>query len=140
MNLQLLQPAVRAYLMEHIHDNAASFLLKSHSFQDITSQELTQQLIGLQKARLKFPLFFENDQIIFPPKVNLEQTSSWTTAMYKASLFNGENMVDLTGGFGIDISAFAQVFKNSTHIELDPKLQELAMQSFKAQGLSLIHI
>lgn len=136
MNLLLLQPAVRDYLMEQIHENSASFILKSHPFPDLSTQELTQQLIGLQKARLKFPQLFENKNIIFPPKVNLEQTSSWATAQYKAALFTGENMVDLTGGFGIDVAAFANTFTTTTHIELNPSLQELAAQSFKAQGLN----
>ncbi|MGJ8684174.1 MAG: THUMP-like domain-containing protein [Nonlabens sp.] len=138
MNLLLLQQAVRDYLMEHIHENAASFLMKSHPFQDITAQELTQQLIGFQKSRLKFPELFENKNIVFPPKINLEQTSSWITAQHKASMYPGKNMVDLTGGFGIDVSAFAKAYSTTTHIELNPDLQQLAAQSFKAQELSTI--
>ncbi|MBF4983129.1 methyltransferase [Nonlabens mediterrranea] len=136
MNLKLLQPVVREYLLEHLHVNAASFLLKKHPFEDISAQELAQQLIGLQKARIKLVPYFNNPQIIYPPKVNLEQTSSWSTATYKANLFNGEKMIDLTGGFGIDISAFAKAYNNTTHIELHTDLQKLAEQSFKAQGLT----
>ncbi|GAK75829.1 SAM-dependent methyltransferases [Nonlabens ulvanivorans] len=79
---------MREYLLEHLHVNAASFLLKSHPFDSISPQELTQQLVGLQKARLKFEPLFVHDQVIFPPKVNLEQTSSWSTATYKANLFS----------------------------------------------------
>ncbi|PQJ30461.1 methyltransferase [Nonlabens arenilitoris] len=136
MNFKLLQPAVRDYLIEHLHFNAATFLLKSHPFENISTQELTQQLIGLQKARLKFEPLFINPNIIFPPKINLEQTSSWSTATYKANLYNGENMIDLTGGFGIDISAFAKAYTNTTHIELNKDLQKLAAQLFTAQELT----
>ncbi len=136
MNLSLLEHVVRDYLMEHLHENAASFLLKSHPFESISSPELAQQLIGFQKARSKFPLLFENYQVIFPPKVNLEQTSSWSTAVYKANLFQGNKMMDLTGGFGIDVSAFAKKYNDTTHVELNSTLQELAAQSFLAQGLT----
>lgn len=136
MNLKLLQQDVRDYLMEHLHDHATSFILKKHPFTDITTQELTQQLVGLQKARFKFPHLFENEQIIFPPKVNLEQTSSWSTAKYKAGLYYGESMIDLTGGLGIDISAFAKAYSKTTHVELNAPLQQLAAQSFKAQDLT----
>lgn len=136
MNFKLLQPAVRDYLIEHLPFNAATFLLKSHPFENISTQELTQQLIGLQKARLKFEPLFINPNIIFPPKINLEQTSSWSTATYKANLYNGENMIDLTGGFGIDISAFAKAYTNTTHIELNKDLQKLAAQLFTAQELT----
>jgi len=110
--------------------------LSEYKIEELNTQELTQQLIGLQKARVKFPFLFENNEIIFPPKINLEQTSSWSTALYKSSLFSGYNMIDLTGGFGIDVSAFAKTYKNTTHIELNNQLQILANQSFKAQGLT----
>ena len=133
MNLALLQPQVRDYLLVHLHENAASFILKSHPF-DISSQELAQQLIGLQKAKSKFPILFKNEQILYPPKVNLEQTSSWETAIYKANLVKGDSMMDLTGGFGIDDIAFAKAYSTTIHIELNPELQELAAHNFKALG------
>ncbi|WP_438962235.1 class I SAM-dependent methyltransferase [Nonlabens sp.] len=135
MNLKLLQQDVRDYLMEHLHDHAASFILKKHPFTDITSKQLTQQLVGLQKARAKFPHLFNNKKVIFPPKMNLEQTSSWSTALYKAGLYDGERMIDVTGGFGIDIAAFAKAYSKTTHVELNTSLQEIASQSFKAQEL-----
>jgi len=132
MNPVLLQPQVREYLMEHLHENAAAFILRSHPF-DIAPQELVQQLVGLQKARAKFTVLFKNSQILYPPKVNLEQTSSWETAMYKANLVKGNSMIDLTGGFGIDDIAFAtclpagrKPFKQAIHIELNQDLQKLA--------------
>lgn len=134
MNSQLLQPQVRAYLLQHLKESAAVFMLRSHPF-DIDNRELTQQLIGLQKAASKFPLLFENDQILYPPKVNLEQTSSWETASYKASITNGSSMIDLTGGLGIDVIAFAKAYSQTIHIELDQDLQHLAQHNFKALHL-----
>lgn len=136
MNLALLHDDVRAYLLKHLHDNVAAFALRTHPFTNLTTQELVQQLVGLQKAQLKFPLLFENAQILYPPKENLEQTSSWTTAQYKAALVSGSSMIDLTGGFGVDVSAFAKAYKQTTHVEHNSNLQELAVQSFKAQELN----
>lgn len=136
MNLALLEPDIQRYLLEHIHDNIAGFALRKHPFLNVTTQELAQQLLGLQKAKSKFPSFFDNSQIVYPPKVNLEQTSSWTTAMYKAALIKGNSMVDITGGFGVDVSAFAKAYKATTHVELNESLQLLANQLFKAQGLT----
>jgi 16S rRNA G966 N2-methylase RsmD len=136
MNHAILHDDVRNYILEHIHENAGAFALRKHPFNNLSIQELAQQLVGLQKAQLKFPALFENSQIIYPPKENLEQTSSWTTAVYKAALINGCSMVDLTGGFGIDVSAFAKAYPQTTHVELNGTLQELAVQLFKAQGLN----
>ncbi|MEP0480202.1 MAG: methyltransferase, partial [Nonlabens sp.] len=135
MNLTVILPEVTVYLRERLHENAAAFMLKKHPFNEVTNLELTQQLIGLQKARNKFPSFFENDQIIYPPKVNLEQTSSQTTAVYKSQIFKIDSMIDLTGGFGVDVSAFAKACPTTTHIELSSQLQEYAQHSFKEQGL-----
>jgi len=136
MNPVLLQPQVREYLMEHLHENAAAFILRSHPF-GIAPQELVQQLVGLQKARAKFPVLFENGQVLYPPKVNLEQTSSWETAIYKANVVNGNSIIDLTGGFGIDNIAFAKAYPTTIHIELNKDLQELAAHNFKALDLPI---
>ena len=132
MNTQVIHPDVRAYLLEYLTSNPSDFILKSHSFENLSSQELAQQLIGLQKSRTKFPSLFENDQVLFPPKVNLEQTSSAITAHYKSQLIKGETAIDLTGGYGVDSYAFAKAEFKTTHIEKQPQLQEYALQLFKA--------
>lgn len=137
MNLQVTAPQVRAYLLEHIHDHPAHFLMSSHPF-DLEAKELTQQLVGLQKAQKKFPDLFNNSEVVFPPKINLEQTSSQITAFYKSQLVKGRTMVDLTGGWGVDVSAFAKAGFQSTHLEVSASLQPYAVQLFKAQGLKVV--
>lgn len=136
MNQALITEEVDRYLRSHLHENAASFMLKKHPFDQISNKELTQQLVGLQKAKNKFPSLFRNLHIIYPPKVNLEQTSSEVTAQYKAQLFPCDSMIDLTGGFGIDVSAFAKACPATIHIELNSSLQQYALQLFKAQDLT----
>ncbi|BAO55913.1 THUMP-like domain-containing protein [Nonlabens marinus] len=134
MNLKVLQPQVREYLMEHLHESPAGFILKSHPF-EIEVKDLTQQLIGLQKARYKFPLLFEHREILFPPKVNLEQTSSASTAAYKAQITQGNSMIDLTGGLGVDVIAFAKAYSQTTHVERDKSLQEITAHNLSALQL-----
>lgn len=51
---------------------------------------------------------------------SLEQCSSEKVATYKASLFDGKNMLILAGGLGIDDIAFARSFDNV--VSLDPDL------------------
>ena len=118
----LLKPEIRKYLLEHLTEHPADFLLRSHPFQ-IDSKALTQQLVGLQKSQKKFPELHQHPEILFPPKVNLEQTSSATTALYKSHIVSGNSMVDLTGGWGVDVLAFAKAGFQSTHIERDKELQ-----------------
>jgi hypothetical protein len=113
-------------------------MLKKHPFDGVTNQELTQQLIGLQKAKSKFPSLFKTENVIYPPKVNLEQTSSEISAQYKASLIEGNEVIDLTGGYGIDAVAFCKAGKNTTHIELNPELQVYSQELFKTLDLAII--
>jgi 16S rRNA G966 N2-methylase RsmD len=135
MNQAVIRTEIDTYLKAHLQETAASFMLQKHPFDRVSNQELTQQLVGLQKARHKFPSLFENHQIMYPPKVNLEQTSSEITAVYKSQLYQIDSMIDLTGGFGIDVSAFAKACSSTTHIELSKSLQEYAQHSLKVQEL-----
>jgi 16S rRNA G966 N2-methylase RsmD len=138
MNQAVIRTEIDTYLKAHLQETAAAFMLQKHPFDRVSNRELTQQLVGLQKALHKFPSLFENHQIMYPPKINLEQTSSETTAVYKSQLYQIDNMIDLTGGFGIDVSAFAKACSSTTHIELSKSLQEYAQHSFKVQKLQTI--
>lgn len=129
MNTALLQPEVRAYLQEHEHTPLHAFILKGSPFIDITVQELAQQLEGKRKAKGKLPRWHNTDGILFPPKLNMEQTSSEATANYKASIMQGTTLADGTGGFGIDAYHFAQTNKQVTHIEMDGSLSRLAQSN-----------
>ncbi len=132
MSTALLQPEVRAYLQEHEHTPLHAFILKGSPFKDITIQELAQQLEGKRKAKNKLPLWYNTAGILYPPKLNIEQTSSEATASYKASIMQGTNLADGTGGFGIDAYHFAQVNKQVTHIEMDASLSKLAQSNARA--------
>ncbi len=100
-------------------------------FEGISTQELLVQLSGKKRAEKKLPLWFQTREIIYPPNVNLEQTSSEITAKYKASLIEGDRLLDLTGGFGIDSYYFANKVKTVRHFELNPELQEIASHNFQ---------
>jgi len=39
---------------------------------------------------------------LYPNKISIEQTSSEITANFKSKIVNGDTLVDLTGGFGVD--------------------------------------
>ncbi len=131
MNEHLTDKEVVAYLKKIIHSNPLDIALKKSPFPHLSSNQLAQQLAGMQIARKKFPDLYENREIIYPPKVNLEQTSSQTAASYKASRIKGP-IIDLTGGFGIDCCAFYQhSSKDVTHVELNRDLQMYSEHLFK---------
>ncbi|MBO2545139.1 class I SAM-dependent methyltransferase [Salegentibacter sp. BDJ18] len=134
MNKAILNEEVQEFLRNNLKTTAAELALRGSSFSGISSSELAQQLTGLQKAEKKLPTWFKNFQIYYPPKLNLEQTSSETTAKYKASLVKGKTLIDITGGLGIDDFYFAQNFKEVIHCELNAELSEIAAHNLKQLG------
>ncbi len=131
MNSAVLRPEVQAFLKENEHTAITTFLLKGSPFEDISIQELTQQLEGKRKAKHKLPLWYQTDGILFPPKIHLEQTSSEVTAAYKASLMRNKTLADLTGGLGIDTYYFSKKIAQVTHIEMDMPLSAFAKANFE---------
>lgn len=141
MNLALIRPDVQLYLEAHLHSPIATFIFKGSPFPEITIQELAQQLEGKRRVKSKLPLWYETKGILFPPKVNIEQTSSQATAQYKASLLKGGSIIDITGGLGIDSYYFSKIIPNVTHVEMNEKVSAFAKANFetlKATGITCI--
>lgn len=103
-------------------------------FKDISIQDLLVQIEGNIKAKNKLPLWHNTPAILFPPKLNLEQTSSQITAAYKASLIKGISLADLTGGFGVDCCFFSDTFENISHFEMNTTLSQIAAHNFDVLG------
>lgn len=93
-------------------------------------QELVQQIKGRKIAEKKFP-FLNQENIIFPPNLNLEQASSQDTAEYKAQFFKGKKFLDLTCGFGIDAYFLSQNFEEITLIEQNTELLEIVKNNWE---------
>lgn len=134
INLALLNAEVVNYLKDNASLSAATIVLKGSPFKNITAQELAQQHTGLLKSKDKLPLWYNTEGILFPPKVNIEQTSSSKTARYKASLISGKNIIDITGGLGIDDYYFSKAFDTVTHCELNESLSALAAHNSNVLG------
>jgi len=138
MNLALIGPDVQAYLEKHDHTPITTFIFKGSPFSDITIQELAQQLEGKRRTKSKLPLWHTTRGILFPPKVNIEQTSSQATAQYKASLLSGNSIIDITGGLGVDSYYFSKVIAQVTHVEMNEEVSAFAKANFETLGSSEI--
>src|SRR5699024_6111716 len=103
-------------------------------FSNVSVQAIATQIASGRKAMKKLPTWFENEMVLFPKKLNLEQTSSEKTAKHKASLVSGKNLIDLTGGFGIDAFFFSKTMENVTYCETNAELVALAKHNFQQLG------
>tara|TARA_B100001146_G_scaffold38637_1_gene32357 strand:+ start:325 stop:1518 length:1194 start_codon:yes stop_codon:yes gene_type:complete len=131
LNKALLQLEVQEFINNNLKTDLPQLILKGSPFPQVSIQEIATQIETKRKAEKKIPLWFSTEKIIYPKSLNLEQTSSQITATYKAEQIEGESLIDLTGGFGIDSFFFAEKFQNVTHCELNKELSEIAQHNFQ---------
>ena len=89
-----------------------------------------RQIEARQLLKKKVSSWSENDDLLFPVHLSVEQCSSEATATYKANLLKGNTFVDLTGGLGVDCHFISKQFKSSNYVEIKPELCELAKHNF----------
>lgn len=124
---------VQQFINANLNTDLHSLLLKKSPFPDVSMQEIVQQIKGKQVAQKKFP-FLLKDGIIFPPQLNLEQSSSDKTAVYKSKILEGKKFIDLTSGFGIDAYYLSENFDDITLVEQNPELLQIVEHNWTVLG------
>lgn len=133
MNKYLLKPEIQEFIKTSTEDTS-KLAFAGSPFPEVSINELLQQIESRRAIEKKLPKWFATKNILYPPKLNLEQTSSEVTAAYKAHLVTGKSLADITGGFGIDALYFAEIFKQVTHFEKNESLSQLAAHNSQVLG------
>ena len=134
-NKQIASDAVQNFLQEQGSGDWGKLAFKKSPFELVSTAELLNQLKTRQKAKTKLPLWFGTRGVIYPPSLNLEQSSSQATAEFKAGLIpNGTRALDMTGGFGIDSFFLSQKFTTLDFCELDSVLIKYSRFNFEKLG------
>lgn len=131
MDLKLLNPGIQKFINANIDKNISKLALQKNPFPEVEWISILSQIEAKTKAKLKLPSWFATDNIIYPSKISVEQTSSEKMASYKTSIVSGESLIDLTGGFGVDDFYFAKKMKVVTHCEINPDLSNIVKHNFK---------
>ncbi len=126
----ILNKEIQKYINANLTTDLHSLLLKKSPFQEVSMQEIVQQIKGKKVAQKKFPYLLK-DGIIFPPNLNLEQASSQATAEFKAQSLKGKSFIDLTSGFGIDAYFLSRNFDEVTLVEQNSNLLEIVKHNWK---------
>lgn len=129
---QLLTTDIQFFITQNIGKNASTLALQKNPFPTIDFKLILNQIESKSKAKDKLPTWFATPNIIFPTKISVEQTSSETTALYKASLVSGTSLLDASGGFGIDDYYFSKKIKKVIHCELNSELSTIVSHNFNA--------
>ena len=131
MNSKILQQEVQQFITDNLKSDITKLILKGSPFNNISVQELANQIVAKQKSIKKLPTWFSTKNIYYPAKLSIEQTSSEVTANYKANLVSGESIIDITGGFGVDCLAFSKHFKQVIHCELNDELSTIVKHNYQ---------
>ena len=94
------------------------------------------QVKNLQKCRAKLPSYFAVQAIV--PTLAYEQSSSEECALRKQ--LEGESVLDLTCGLGVDAYALSKRFKRVLTIERNEMVAEVARENFRRLGADNIEV
>lgn len=138
MNPSILNTEVQDYISINLKEDISKLLLKGISFSNIDTKAIIEQIEAKRRCEKKLPTWFNTQNIYYPNKLNIEQTSSEVTAQYKANLVSGKSLIDLTGGFGVDAYYFSKQVENVTYCEINPELSDIVKHNYKTLKVSNI--
>ena len=120
------------FLFANEHLDEREFVLKHKNVFGIPSGIIANQFVGRRKAKIKLASFYNTRGIIYPPSINIEQSSSEATAKFKTEIIqehvNNSDLkgVDLTGGFGVDSFFLSKNCSSFQYVEKDEEVLQLA--------------
>ena len=124
-----LNESTKQFIRENLNADVPTLALKKASVGTDFSLAL-RQIAARQLLRKKVPEWSENEDLLFPAHLSIEQCSSEATAQCKANLLKGNAFADLTGGLGIDTYYISQHFRQTDYVERQEELCELARHNF----------
>jgi 16S rRNA G966 N2-methylase RsmD len=136
----LAQKQIQDYIRAQEFQDAQVLLLKNKLLFDIPFRLIADQIIARRKISVKVPLLYETSGIVYPPSLNLEQSSSEITAKFKVEIIQKEfgkttvQIADLTGGFGIDSLFLSTASQQLDFIEPNEDLLNIVTHNFKILG------
>jgi len=137
----LSQPENREFIKAGLKEDIPRLLFKWAKDED--KRLLIEQIASRQAIRKKLPSYYQDEFIIFPPRTNLEQSSSEAVARFRSEkLGGGKAMADLSAGFGIDFRFLAEKFERADYIEPNADLIEISainLQRLLAENTIKLH-
>ena len=151
MNCELcIADNVKEFIKKHLKDDVNRLALAKFP-EGIDREFVIRHIHARQVLSKKLPSWAENDELVFPKKLSLEQCSSELTAKYKAELlstklheitrreFSEDScsladekriLIDLTGGMGVDTAFLSDNFDKTYYVEMQEELCEIAKHNF----------
>ena len=125
-----MNETTRQFIRENLNADVPTLALKKTPVGTDFSLAL-RQIEARQLLKKKVPSWSENENLLFPAHLSIEQCSSEASANYKANLLKGNSFADLTGGLGIDTYYISHHFQQADYVERQTELCDLARHNFE---------
>lgn len=140
LNNELLGRSVQEFIHQNELEDINELLLKYRNVDGVPMSQIADQIRGRNKAKEKLPVLYNSSNILYPPSLHLEQSSSEETALFKtnhvlANIPERDSCADLTSGFGVDSLFFSTVFKKVYSVEPDVDLSGFAKHNQTQLGI-----
>jgi len=147
----VIKKDLQAFILANQNADERNLVLKHNFIHGVPSSIVADQISGRRKAKIKLPIFYQSPDILYPPSIHLEQSSSELTAKFKTMIIEGalaespinpsaplKTGADLTGGFGVDSFFISQVCDQLDYVEPDTGLLEIARHNHEILGATPI--
>lgn len=132
-------PEIEQWLRKNSGADFTAKMLKAGN--DAERRRAVVQQEARRRARIKLPLFAENEDFEFPGLLAVEQCTSQLLADYHSKPVRPEStVVDLTAGLGIDAMTFAGRARSVTAIERDNELAKALEHNAGVMGVDNITV
>lgn len=131
MNKHILNTEIQNFINFNICSDINTLLLKGTNFSNVKTSEIVEQIEAKKRCKTKLSTWFKTENVYYPNKLNIEQTSSEVSAKYKSELISGNNLIDITGGFGVDCFYFSKRFKKVVHCDINPELSAIVKHNYE---------
>lgn len=136
-----LTPAIKTFINEHAGDDLNRLLLSAARYPETDVPFAVEQIAARRQIKDKLPEWYANQDLVFPAKITVEQSSSEQTARYKQRLVGeDQRLCDLTGGLGIDSYYFSRKLRQVVYIERFETYCEAARHNFHILGANNIEV
>lgn len=113
----LKKEEVKKFIFDHLNTNSQKLILNPPKEFRGQIKLIADQILSRQKAKGKLNSWAKNMDLILPPPLSIEQASSESTSNYKQELIEGDHLIDLTGGMGVDCLSLGEKFSEVTYVE-----------------------
>lgn len=140
---KITSPEIQQYIFENEGIDESQLLLAHKDVMGVPTSIIVNQIIGRRKSKTKLPTWYKTEKIVYPPSINIEQTSSEATALFKTEIIkqipaSRNVMADLTCGYGVDSYFFSKVFQSAHHVEISEELLEITTHNHQVLGITNI--